>query len=205
MKKVVCTVVALSVLSSLSAGCAPTTQAVRERPKTTVGVGAGAVGGAVLGGLAGGRRGAIAGGLLGALAGGMVGLYLDEREKTLAEAGRDHGYAPGQGTRLAIETVRVNPAALDPGETVNVNLTYAVLTPTPDESVLVRESREIIRDGASVGKTTVDVSREGGTWKSTVPLTLPPNAPPGNYRVIVAVATEAGGKDVGETFFRVRP
>lgn len=205
MRKILRLGVALSVLAVSLSGCADTGQAVRDNRKTAIGAGVGAVGGAVVGGLVGGKRGAVVGGLLGALTGGAVGRYYDEQEKTLAQASAEHAYDARQGTRVLIESVRVNPAALSPGETININLTYAVLLPAADEQVLVTESREILVDGASVGKTTIEISREGGSWKSTVPVTLPANAVKGNYRVLASVETRSGGKDVGETFFSVRP
>ncbi|MEK6778704.1 MAG: glycine zipper domain-containing protein [Candidatus Deferrimicrobiota bacterium] len=204
MRKILCAAVAAVFLSTLLTGCAQTGQTVRENPKTAIGAGTGVVGGAVVGGLIGGKRGAVIGGLLGALTGGAIGRYFDQREKDLSQASREHGYSPSQGTRLKIESVRSNPAVLAPGETVNINLTYAVLTPSADRQVLVRETREILVNGTSVGKTSIDITREGGTWKSTVPVTLPANAASGNYRVVASVES-GGGKDIDETFFKVRP
>ncbi|MDH3383904.1 MAG: hypothetical protein OEM42_07580, partial [Deltaproteobacteria bacterium] len=116
---------------------------------------------------------------------------------------QDYRYSPAQGAQIRIETVRANPAALSPGETVNINLTYAVLTPTADTQVLVRETREILLNGNSVGQTSIDVSREGGTWKSTVPITLPANAAPGKYRVIASLDSRTAGTDRKETSFQV--
>ncbi len=204
MRKAFCLVVAFCLLAAVVSGCASTEQTVRDNRRTAIGAGAGAVGGAIVGGLVGGKRGAVVGGLLGALAGGVVGHYYDQREKTLDETSKEYGYTPRQGTRLKIETVRANPGALAPGETVNINVTYAVLVPA-DEQVLVTETREILANGTSVGKTSIDISREGGTWKSTVPISLPANAALGNYRVIASVETRGGGKDMEETFFKVRP
>ena len=203
MRKILCAVVALAFLSVVLSGCAETGQTVREHPKTAIGGGAGVVGGAVVGGLIGGTRGAVLGGLLGGLAGGAIGHYLDTQEKTLAQTSKDYGYSPSQGDKLKIEAVRANPAVLAPGETVNINLTYAVLTPSADRQVLVRETREILVNGSSVGKTSVEISREGGTWKSTVPVTLPPTAAPGNYRVIASIEAAGTGKDSQETHFKV--
>src|SRR3989337_731323 len=98
-----------------------------------------------------------------------------------------------------------SPAAvLVPGETVNIDLTYAVLTPSADQQVLVRETREILVNGTSVGKTEIKIEREGGTWKSIVPIILPADAPAGKYRVIASVESAGGGKDVEETNFKVQ-
>ncbi len=205
MRKLVCLGVALSLVAAVAAGCAQNGQTVRDNRRTAIGAGAGAVGGAIVGGIVGGKRGAVVGGLLGALTGGVVGHYYDQQEKSLAQTSKDYGYSSRQGTRLKIEAIRVNPAALAPGETVNINMTYAVLVPGEDQQVLVRETREILVNGASVGKTSIDISREGGTWKSTVPITLPHNAAAGNYRVVASVEAKGGGRDVEETFFKVRP
>lgn len=204
MRRFLCAAVAAFFIASLVSGCAETGQAVRDNRKTAIGAGTGVVGGAVVGGLLGGKRGAVIGGLLGGLTGGAIGHYLDEQEKDRDRTSREYGYGPAEGIRLKIESVRSNPAVLSPGETVNINLTYAVLTPAADRQVPVRETREILVNGASAGKTSIEISREGGTWKSTVPVTLPVNAAAGNYRV-VATVEGGGGKDVSETFFKVRP
>jgi hypothetical protein len=178
---------------------------MREHQGAAVGAGAGAVGGAVVGGLLGGRRGAVAGGLLGALAGGLLGNYHDEREKNLADTRRDYTeYDADRGTRLKIERVQTNPSVAAPGETVEIQLTYAVLTPREDVMVPVREGREILFEGVRVGEASVDIEREGGTWRSVVPITLPGNARPGNYRVVASVESRGGGKDIEEITFRVR-
>jgi hypothetical protein len=147
----------------------------------------------------------VIGGLLGGLAGGVIGHYLDEQEKDRAQTSKEYGYSPAQGTRLKIELVRANPATLTPGETVNINLTYAVLTPSENQQVPVKETREIFFNGNSVGKTSIEISREGGTWKSTVPITLPANATPGQYRVRASVESQTAGVDSLETFFQVKP
>lgn len=185
-------------------GCAPSARAVRENPNTAIGAGTGVVGGAVVGGILGGKRGAVIGGLLGGLAGGAVGHYMDRKEKSLQQTSREYAYTPAQGTKLKIEAVRPSPAVLRPGETVDINLTYAVLTPLSDQQILVRETREILVDGTSVGKTEIKIEREGGTWKSTVPITLPPDAPAGTYRIVAWIDSPGGGRDVDEAFFKVR-
>jgi hypothetical protein len=204
MRKSLCAAVAIAFASTLLYGCARSTQAIREHPGATVGAGTGVVGGAVVGGLIGGKRGAVIGGLLGGLAGGAIGHYVDQKEKTLAETSRAYGYAPAQGIRLKIEVLQSSPAVLAPGDTVDINLTYAVLTPTADRQIVVRETREILVNGTSVGKTEIAIEREGGTWKSIVPILLPADAPAGKYRVIASIESSGGGKDIEETSFRVR-
>lgn len=205
MRKILCLAILFAFLATAFGGCAQTGDTVRRNPNTAIGAGAGVVGGAVIGGILGGKRGAVIGGLLGGLAGGVVGHYMDEQARDRAQTNREYAYSPSQGTRLKIESLRINPAALAPGETVHINLTYAVLTPNADDQILVRETRKILMNHTVVGETSIDISREGGTWRSAVPVTLPANAAAGNYRVIAMVESRGVGKDVEETFFRVRP
>ncbi|HEX7523347.1 MAG TPA: YMGG-like glycine zipper-containing protein [Candidatus Deferrimicrobium sp.] len=204
MRKIVSLAAIAALFMSILSGCAAQNEGLREHQGAAVGAGTGAVGGAVVGGLLGGRRGAVAGGLLGALAGGLLGNYHDEREKNLADTRRDYTeYNAARGTRLKIERVRTNPPEAVPGDTVEIQLTYAVLTPREDVLVPVRENREILFNGSKVGEASVDIEREGGTWRSVVPITLPPNARPGNYRVVASVESRGGGKDIEEITFRV--
>jgi len=205
MRKIVSLAAVTALFLSILSGCATQNEGVREHQGAVIGAGTGAVGGAVVGGLLGGRRGAVAGGLLGALAGGLVGNYHDQREKSLADTRRAYAdYTPAKGTRLKIERVRTTPTSAAPGDTVEIELTYAVLTSREDVMVPVRESREILFEGSKVGEASVDIEREGGTWRSVVPITLPGNARPGNYRVVTSVESRGGGKDIVEITFRVR-
>jgi hypothetical protein len=204
MRKIVSLAAIAALFVPILSGCASQNGGMREHKGATIGAGTGAVGGAVVGGLLGGRRGAVAGGLLGALAGGLVGNYHDQQEKNLADTRRAYTeYTPAKGTRLKIERVRTTPTSAAPGDTVEIQLTYAVLTPREDVMVPVRESREILFNGERVGKASVDIEREGGTWRSVVPIMLPENAHPGNYRVVASVESRGGGKDIEEITFRV--
>jgi YMGG-like Gly-zipper len=204
MRKIVSLAAIAALFMSILSGCAARNSGRQEHQGAAVGAGTGAVGGAVVGGLLGGRRGAVVGGLLGALAGGLVGNYHDEREKDLAETRHSYAeYNAARGTRLKIERVRTNPSEAAPGDTVEIQLTYAVLTPREDVMVPVRENREILFNGSKVGEASVDIEREGGTWRSVVPITLPGNARPGNYRVVASVESRGGGKDIEEITFRV--
>ena len=204
MRNIVSLAAIAALFVSIFSGCASQGPAMREHRGTAVGAGTGAVGGAVVGGLLGGKRGAVVGGLLGALTGGLVGNYYDEREKSLAETRRGYTeYSASKGTRVKIERLRTHPPAVAPGDTVEIQLTYAVLTPREDVLVPIRENREILFNGSKVGEASVDIEREGGTWRSVVPITLPGDARPGNYSVVASVESRGGGKDVEEISFRV--
>lgn len=178
-------------------------QTIRDHPQTAAGAGVGAAGGAVVGGLAGGTKGAVIGGLLGALAGGVVGNYVERREATLPQtastppstAGTTVG-VPGPVLRtntngaavVRVDQVGVQPSLLRPGDTVNLNATYTVLSPS-EQLVAVRETREVRLNGELVANPTVEVARQTGTYSSALPITLPANAGTGRYEVTTTVVS----------------
>jgi len=154
---------------------------------------------------AGGKRQALSGGLAGALEGGFLGNYSYRKEKGLQETKQIHSENPAiTSARVRIEAVRSTPGVADPGDTIEIRIKYAVLTPQEDMTVLVHETREILFDEKLVGETAVDIEREGGTWRSSVPITLPQDVSPGIYRVVVSVQTPDGEQDAEEVTFRVR-
>jgi hypothetical protein len=163
-------------------------ETVQQNPKTSIGAGAGAAGGALIGGLIGrNTTGVVAGGLLGALAGGALGYYLDRQERTRDDAARTVSYDPSQGVVVRLEQAQVSPGTVRPGETVNLIGTYTVLTPSP-ESVEVRETREVRHAGRLVANPTTSFTRPNGTFTSALPVTLPANAARGAYEVTLTVA-----------------
>ena len=164
-------------------------ETMQENPKTSIGAGVGAAGGAVLGGLIGrGTTGVVVGGLLGGLAGGVIGQYLDRQDRTRAQAARDTGYAPVQGDLVRVDKVEVSPAQVRLGGTANLVATYTVLTPQAENSVKVQETREVRHNGALVANPTTEFTRQGGTFTSAVPITLPRTATVGTYEVTITVA-----------------
>ena len=178
----------------------PGCEFVEEHQKAAIGVGAGAVGGAAIGGLAGGRKGAVIGGLIGAVAGGAIGAYLDHKDKTAEETQKAYNYKPGQGLRLELNNVSVEPKAVAPGGEIRVQATYAVMTPDPQQQVSVRETRVITLAGAKVAEAAVEVNRTGGTYTSEVPITLPASSAKGIYQAQTTVETAGQSKTFATSF-----
>ncbi|MFB3818293.1 MAG: glycine zipper domain-containing protein [Candidatus Methylomirabilales bacterium] len=200
-KRIVSGVVMLSLVGGMAvSGCST----VEQNPKTALGAGVGAAGGAVVGGLAGrGATGAVVGGLLGALAGGAVGQYLDRRDKDRTQAAADVSYNPAQGTLVDVTQVQAQPAQVQPGGSVNLQATYTVLTPDPNQTVTVQETREVRYNGQVVANTSGTFSRPNGTFTSTLPITLPPTAGRGTYQVTTVVAM-GDKRDQGTATFVVQ-
>jgi surface antigen len=187
---------------ALLSGCETIERAIKANPKTAVGAGGGGAGGALIGGLASGGTGAVVGGLAGVLAGGVVGHLLDRQERTRAATAETLAYTAEKGNVVRIEEVSLNPQAVRPGETVNVNVQYAIITGSGMEPVRVREIRHIYYQGELVGNPLVEVQRPDGTYWSTLPIKLPESATPGRYEVVVGVEMN-GALDRWESRFTV--
>lgn len=183
MRSMAAVLAIVMVLAVGLTGC----ETVRDNPKTTIGAGAGAAGGAVVGGLIGrNTTGVVVGGLLGALAGGAIGQYLDRQDKPREQAVRDTGYTPAQGNLVRVERVQASPTQVRAGQSVNLMATYTVLSPQ-SQAVTVRETREVRHDGVLVANPTTEFQRDDGTFTSALPITLPRNAARGTYEVTTTV------------------
>jgi hypothetical protein len=172
---------------------------------TGAGVGAatGAAAGAIFGSSGAKTEMAVLGGLVGALVGGAVGHYTYDQKRDRQETAQRYNYQPTAGSMLRVENAAATPASVRPGDTVNLNTTYAVLTPSPAETVNVLETREIMHQGELIGKPQITVSRNGGTFTSSVPLILPENAKKGTYSVVTTIQS-GGVRDSRETTFTVQ-
>jgi len=185
-------------------GCA-TIPEEHQGAATGAGIGAvaGALGGAVIAGEGSRTKGAIIGGLAGALLGGVIGNYTVDQKKTSTETANKYNYQPSAGTIVRIEGSSAKPATVKPGDKVDLEATYAVMTPSANTQVSITEAREVRLNNELVGNPEVNVSHAGGTYTSSVPLFLPTDAKKGTYTVITTIKTDVG-KDSRETSFIVK-
>lgn len=175
-----------------------------EHKGAAVGAGAGAATGAVAGAVIGkGAGAAIIGGLIGGLIGGAIGHYAYDKPRTKEQTAKTYNYQPSQGTILTIENASTSPQIARPGDVVNLNMTYAVLNPSPNAETNITEIREITHNNQLVGNPEVRVVRTDGTYNSTIPLRLPPNAGKGDYKVRTIVQS-SNAKDTREIHFTVK-
>jgi outer membrane lipoprotein SlyB len=200
--RIIASVILLIGGQALLNGCETIERAVKDNPSTAAGAGVGGAGGAIIGGLAGATKGAVIGGLAGALTGGVIGNLLDRQERTRAGTAETMAYTQEKGNLVRIEEVSLNPQVVRPGETVNVNIQYAIITPRGIDPVHVREVRQIYHQGDLVGNPVVELERLDGTYWSTLPIKLPASAAPGRYDVVVGVEMN-GTLDRWESRFTV--
>jgi len=144
---------------------------------------------------------AVLGGLIGALVVGTIGHYAYDQQRSREETVQTYNYKDSYGTVQAIENAAASPQSVNPGEAVNINMTYALIN--PKGSLPIREIREITHNGQIVGKPEVTVQRSAGTYTSTVPIRLPDSAAKGTYQVKTIVQAE-NVKDTKITSFTVR-
>lgn len=185
-------------------GCETLPTVSDEHKGAATGAGIGAATGAVLGAVVGkDAKGAVIGGLVGALVGGVIGHYYYDQRRSENDTAKKYGYDASQGTLLKIEDAAATPRIAEPGGTVELKMTYAFLSDQKDVQHEVVEKREIRLGGELVGNPEVTMQRSGGTFTSSVPLTLPETAKKGLY--IVTFKVKSGKvSDEMQTSFTVR-
>ncbi|MEJ2671916.1 MAG: hypothetical protein P8168_06910 [Deltaproteobacteria bacterium] len=193
--------IALVVLFAVSlVGCA--TEGGYYSPGPSAGAGAlgGAATGAALGSIIGAATGSAAtGAWVGAAAGGLLGgvggyLYAQHRNSEIRSAqaaAMAHSYQ-GQGNVVSVDSASATPSTAAPGQTVNLGMTYTILTPA-NATMPVTLVREVQYNGQMLGSPyQTTVSNNNGTYSDYINYVLPNNASRGTYTVISKVASSAG-------------
>ena len=184
-------------------GCTAIEEQVKAHPETAIGAGIGTAAGMLTGGLIfGSAAGTMLGGLVGGLTGGVIGNVIEARSQDRAVTSQRYNYSPAQGTIIRIEAVEAHPAQIHPGDTINLNMRFAVLARNAQQTIQVSERRQVFLNSSVVGDSTLQVQRMGGTWTSSQPLTLPANTASGSYRVVMSVTAD-GTESTQQTTFTV--
>src|SRR4030042_2083525 len=198
-KKIISMIVVLTFTIGL-VGCATIPE---EHRGAATGAGIGAVAGATAGALLGSSGAktemAVLGGLLGALAGGLIGHYAYDKKKSEKETAEKYNYQSTQGAMVRIENAEAVPKTVSQGKTVDMKMTYALLGMGGERNVT--ETREIRYKGELYGKPQVTVTRGEGTFLSTIPITLPSDAPKGKYEIIMTVQASNVSDSKGTSFY----
>lgn len=205
MKKNIIALVTLAAFTFTGlAGCVTVSEEHKGAAKGAgYGAAAGAIAGAVLAGEGSRTKGAVLGGLAGALIGGVIGNYTIDKKQTAEQTAARYNFQPSSGAMVRIENVTAAPTSVKAGEKVEIQTTYALLTPAADAQTAVTESVELRHEGNLVGNPEAMVSHGGGTYTSTIPIILPADAKKGTYRVTATIKT-ATAKDTREASFTVQ-
>jgi methionine-rich copper-binding protein CopC len=144
-------------------------------------------------------EGSVTGSLTGALSGGTVGLYTSEVTRSQADTNKEFRFTTETKTEVTIESTATRPRYAKPGERIDLNCTYAVLS-HGEAGVSVREKRELYSGAEPCGSLQVTVFRKPGTYRSDLPIFLPPELKPGMYTVRYRIETDRSG-DERDAFF----
>jgi hypothetical protein len=183
------------------ASCQSLPTVPEEHKGAATGAGVGAVAGAILGVTMGdGAKSAVIGGLIGALVGGAIGHYYHDQKRTATETAKTYSYDPSKGPMLKIEDASVSPQTVSAGGTVNLQMTYALLTPSESTQIELTEKRDIRHDGSLVGNPEIHITRKAGTYTANVPLMLPADAKKGLYIVTYTVKSNQASDELQSSF-----
>jgi outer membrane lipoprotein SlyB len=166
--------------------------------------GKGAAGGAVIGGIAGALldyknpwRGAMIGAAAGAALGALAGFawdYASKQSKGYSQTQQDVNYKPEQGDRVKVTNYSLNPTQAGPGQPINLNTTYYVMTPQSEGDLNVNEIRYVKRYNSNnntyeeLGRDNTAITMKPGTRDGSGKITIPQDAQPGSYKLGFGVA-----------------
>ena len=203
LRQGVAVLLCLFLVAGGTLGCVAIEEQVKAHPETALGAGIGTAAGMLTGGLIfGSAAGTLLGGLVGGLTGGVIGNVIEARTQDRAATSQQYHYSPAQGTMVKIEAVEVHPTQIRPGDTINLNMRFAVLVRNAQQAIQVSERRQVFFNSSVVGDSTLQAQRMGGTWTSSQPLTLPANTASGSYRVVMSVTAD-GTESIQQTTFTV--
>ena len=152
--------------------------------------------GAALGGVAGGVighqsgraiEGAVIGALVGAAAGAIVHDVRERRMHTAQETYQSYDYQSGHGLRLEMGDIYIEPTEIPHTRRFDSRMDYAVMG--AGNGVPVRERFELLQGDQVLGTVYENNPiRSDGTYRTSVIVELPRNAPAGTYRVTNSVS-----------------
>lgn len=166
--------------------------------------GKGAAGGALLGGIAGALlnpRDPLKGAVIGAAAGAVIGLiagfawdYASRQSRDYSQTQQDVNYRPVQGDRVSVTNYTLNPTQAAPGQKIDLNTTYYVMTPNASSDLNVNEVRYVKRYNPSkgiyeeLGRESTPITMKPGTRDGSGKITLPGDTEAGDYKLGFGVA-----------------
>lgn len=188
MKKVIASILVVSITTMQLGGCA-NTGATQTQQGAAIGAASGAALGAAVSKNKG--KGALIGALIGLLVGAAIGNYRDQQDATRAQAAMKYRY-DDRGNKLVVESAAVAPQAVSRGGTFESTVQYTTLSPNIEEQVKLTEVRTLVSAQETIDLGRREVVRPQGTHTSTAKVSLPKDLPNGNYTLVTTISD---GKD----------
>jgi len=208
-KKKIMALALVFLLSISMLGCATPSGTYDTGQSAGAGALGGAAAGAAIGSIIGAATGspgtgAWVGAATGAIAGGVGGAmyaqHMNQQMKNRNVAVQQYNYNPSQGVLVDVSQATATPSTARPGQTVNMGMTYTILTPNsaPTQVTLYREVR---LNGQTMGQpSAIQVMNQNGTFQDQIAFTVPPNATPGLYTVSNRVLSGYGSAERTSSF-----
>ncbi|MBL4889502.1 MAG: glycine zipper 2TM domain-containing protein [Candidatus Lindowbacteria bacterium] len=145
---------------------------------------------------------AVEGAIIGAIIGGGIGYYVgtqrSQRVASSSETNEVYAYRSIQGVQIELKDPTVSPGVAAPGEDVNLNTTIAVMAPSPEDTVTIKQRFAIYKGNELVGNIVEDeFTLSPGTHRLSRSITLKKGFPPGRYTYVTNVKAFSG-KDMAE-------
>ncbi len=144
-------------------------------------------------------EGAVIGALVGGAIGYVVGKSRTERVTSAGETNRSNNYRSVAGVQVKQTDAAVSPATAHPGDDLDMNSTIALMAPSADQSVNVRQRIAIYKGDKLIGNIIEDnFTMTPGTHRITRRITLQRDIPRGEYTYVSHIKAVAGD-DISET------
>ncbi len=180
---------------------------------TAAGAAGGALAGAAIGSIIGAATGspatgawvgAATGAIVGGVGGALYARHMNQQTRNREMAAQQYNYSPDRGAVVDVNEARAMPGTVHPGQTVEIAMTYTILTPS-DTPTQVTLQREIRQDGRMVGTPhSTQATNQNGTYEDRVSFTVPRDAGPGPYSVSNRVLSSYGSAERSAHFTVVR-
>lgn len=118
----------------------------------------------------------------------------------VSETAQKIGYNPSQGVVVNVESLSLTPNPVSPGDKVQMNALYYVMTPDKTKEIKVIERRTVYyydENGTSgtkgwkeLGFVDYEIIAEPGTRKAEGDFELPKEVPEGRYKIALKVSAE---------------
>lgn len=140
-------------------------------------------------------EGAIIGAVVGGLAGYLVGSSRAERVASAEETNRVHAYRAVEGLQVKLENSSVTPSITTPGSDIDLNATLAVMAPTSDQKVQIRQRIAIYKGEQLIGSILEDSFEvTPGTTRLSRRVSLQKDFARGRYTYVTHIRATAGSE-----------
>ncbi len=141
---------------------------------------------------------------MGGIGGALYARHMNQQMRNRDMAAQQYNYSPNRGAMVDISDASATPSTVRPGQTVDMSMTYTVLTPD-NSSTQVTLSREVRQGGRLVGQPhSTQAYNQNGTFQDRVSFTVPRDAAAGSYTVSNRLMSSYGSAERTSYFTVVR-